>query len=251
MSNVSRRALIAGGVVAAGAAAGAALTAVGRRLGLVPFDGSGLYGPGATLTYAAHRVLGRNAHAREFPRAMISARPFANEIPALTDEFKQHQASGFADWRLVVEGLVDRPRAFSLGELRALESRSQVTEVACEEGWSYIAEWTGTPLARVLAECGVRPTARYVAYFSTDPDWWDSIDIDEAKHPQTLLAWGMNGETLPVPFGGPLRMRVPRQLGYKSVKFVHRLVVAESPEGFGTGSWGAPAGQSYSWYAGI
>jgi DMSO/TMAO reductase YedYZ molybdopterin-dependent catalytic subunit len=144
-----------------------------------------------------------------------------------------------------LHGQVARSLRLSLADLRAMPVSSQITEVACEEGWSYIAEWTGTPLAAVLTAAGVRPSARYVVYYSSDPGWWDSIDIDEAMHPQTLLAWGMNGGELPVPFGGPVRMRVPRQLGYKSVKYVSRLLITDSLEGISLGS-----GQ-YAWYAGI
>ena len=109
-----------------------------------------------------------------------------------------------------------------------MEQRSQITEVTCEEGWSYVAEWTGTPLSAVLNAAGVRPEAKYLVYYSSDPEWYESIDIDEAMHAQTLLTWGMNGGELPVPFGGPLRLRVPRQLGYKSVKFVDRLLVTDT-----------------------
>lgn len=251
MSKLSRRALLAGGVAAAGAAVGTALAAAGRRFGLVPPDAYGIYGPGETLAYAAHRVLGRDALAREFPRAMISAKPFANAIAAPTDAFRRHQTARFATWRLAVGGEVARPASLSLAELRAMETRSQITEVSCEEGWSYVAEWTGTPLSRVLEAAGVRPTARYVVYYSSDPEWWESIDLDEAMHPQTLLAWGMNGADLPVPFGGPLRLRVPRQLGYKSVKFVNRIVVADSLDDFGDGSGQSAANHGYAWYAGI
>jgi len=121
---------------------------------------------------------------------MISAKPFANEISPPTEAFKQHQATNFANWRLRVEGLVLQPRALSIAELRAMEVRSQITEVTCEEGWSYVAEWTGTPLPTLLNAIGVRPEARYLVYFSSDPEWWESIDIDEAMHPQTILAWG-------------------------------------------------------------
>ena len=155
------------------------------------------------------------------------------------------------NWKLQVEGHVTRPASLSLADLRAMERRSQITEVSCEEGWSYVAEWTGTPLATVLNAIGVHPTARYVVYFSSDPEWWESIDIDEAMHPQTLLAWEMNGADLPVPFGGPLRLRVPRQLGYKSVKFVDRLVVTDSLDGFGDGSGQSEANYGYAWWAGI
>ena len=247
MNPITRRSLLAGGVVAAGAA----LTAVGRRLGLVPPDARGPWAAGSTLTYAAHRLFGRHATAREFPKSMVSAKPFANTVAPPTEAFLAHQAANFLTWRLDVQGHVDRPQQFSLADLRAMEVRSQVTEVACEEGWSYIAEWTGTPLAAVLRACGVRPTAKYLVYWSSDPNWWDSIDIDEAMHPQTLMTWGMNGAGLPVPFGGPLRIRVPRQLGYKSVKYIDRLLVTDTVEGLGDGTGGANYASGYSWYAGI
>jgi DMSO/TMAO reductase YedYZ molybdopterin-dependent catalytic subunit len=251
MSNLTRRSLLGGGLVAAGAAFAAALSAAGRRCGLVPPDSGGLYGPGETLSYAAHRLLGRHALAREFPRDMISTKPFANTISLPTEEFSSHQRANFTTWRLDVRGDVEHPRSFSLDQLRAMEVRSQITEVSCEEGWSYIAEWTGTVLSAVLNTTGVRPTARYVVYYSSDPEWWESIDIDEAMHPQTLLAWGMNGGELPVEFGGPLRMRVPRQLGYKSVKFLDRLVLTDSLDRFGTGTGQSSANDGYAWYAGI
>lgn len=251
MKTLTRRALLTGGVLAAGAAAGTALMAVGRRYGLVPPDADGIYGAGETLVYAAHRVFGRHALAREFPRHMISEKPFANGISRPTEEFLAHQAQNFATWSLDVSGHVDRPLSLSLAELRKMEVRSQITEVTCEEGWSYIAEWTGTPLAGVLRAAGVRDSARYLVYYSSDPDWWESIDIDEALHPQTLVTWGMNGADLPVPFGGPLRLRVPRQLGYKSVKFLNRLVLTDSLAGFGDGRGQSAANDGYAWYAGI
>ena len=251
MSPLSRRTLLTAGLAAAGTTVVAAAAAMGRRLGLVPPDAGGLYGAGETLTYAAHRLVGRNAMAREFPRHMISAAPFANGVRDRDEAFLRHQAAGFSTWQLAVEGLVARPITLSLAELRAMPTGRQVTEVVCEEGWSYIAEWIGTPLASVLEAAGVQPGARYVVYQSHDANAWDSIDLDEARHPQTLLAWGMNGADLPVPFGGPLRMRVPRQLGYKSTKFVNRLVVTDSLAGFGTGKGSADAEAGYSWYAGI
>lgn len=248
MTKVTRRTF---GVTAAVAVAGTGLMTIGRRFGLVPPDARGIYAPGATLSYAAHRLLGRHSLAREFPSSMISAKPFANAISPLSDEFKQHQAAGFANWRLVVEGLVERPISLSLADLKLREARSQNTEVVCEEGWSYVAKWTGTPLAGVLNAAGVRPSARYIVYFSSDPDWWESIDIDEALHPQTLVAWSMNDADLPVPFGGPLRLRVPRQLGYKSVKFLNHIVVTDSLEGFGNGMGQSSVNDGYAWYAGI
>jgi len=251
MRTITRRSLLLGGIVAASGAVAAALTATSRQFGFIPPDWRGIYGPGETLSYSAHRLFGRNAWARELPRGMISARPFAYPISPLSDAFKRHQAENFVNWRLEVDGHLIRQASLSLAELHSMEVRSQITEVSCEEGWSYIAEWTGTPLSTLLNSLGVRPTARYVVYFSSDPDWWESIDIDEAMHPQTLLAWGMNGADLPVPFGGPLRVRVPRQLGYKSVKFINRLVVADSLESFGDGTGQSAVNKGYAWYAGI
>jgi len=172
--------------------------------------------------------------AREFDRSRISAKPFANVVdPPVGDDFRRLERGGFADWRLAVDGLVSRPAQFSLAELRTLPMRSQITSIACEEGWSYIAEWSGVPLSHVLDRAGVLPEARYVLYRSIQRDWWDSIDMADALHPQTILALGMNGRDLPVAFGGPLRLRVPRQLGYKSVKYVTRLTLTNSLENFG------------------
>lgn len=251
MSRLSRRTLLTAGLAAAGTSVTAAAATFGRRLGLVPPDAAGFYGPGETLTYAAHRLVGRQAMAREFPRHMISARPFANSVRDRDEAFLAHQAAGFETWRLVVDGLVARPASLSLTALRAMPVSRQITELSCEEGWSYIAEWIGTPLAAVLELAGVAPEARYVVYRSHDANAWDSIDLDEARHAQTILAWGMNGDDLPVRFGGPLRMRVPRQLGYKSTKYVNHLVVTDSLDGFGTGKGSADAEGGYAWYAGI
>jgi DMSO/TMAO reductase YedYZ molybdopterin-dependent catalytic subunit len=250
MSRMSRRALLAAGLAAAGGSVVAA-SSIGRRLGLVPPDAAGVYGPGETLTYAVHRLFGRHAAAREFPPGMISARPFANAVRPRDRAFLAHQAAGFTTWRLVVDGLVARPVSLSLAELRALPVSRQITELSCEEGWSYIAEWTGTPLKSVLDLAGVKSKARWAVYLSHDTDAYDSLDLDEAQHPQTLLAWGMNGHDLPVPFGGPLRMRVPRQLGYKSMKFLNRVVLTDSLDDLGDGRGSADADGGYSWYAGI
>jgi DMSO/TMAO reductase YedYZ molybdopterin-dependent catalytic subunit len=253
MTDLSRRKLIISGVVATAGVAGLGVaTRIAQKYGLVPPDHGGLYGPGETLTYAAQRLLTRHSLAREFPLSKISHPPLANEMPPLNDAFKRLQAGGFADWRVSVDGMVDQPASFSLAQLKSYPSCSQITMLQCEEGWSYIAEWIGAPLSRVLDVVGVRPQARYVVYFSIDPDWWDSIDMADALHPQTFLAYGMNGGELPVGNGGPLRMRLPRQLGYKSVKFITRLTVTDSLNRFGKGSASAsPEGGSYAWYAGI
>ena len=138
-----------------------------KRYGLIPPDHGGLYGAGETLTYAAQRMLTRHSMAREFPRSQISKPPFANGVPPLrTTRSSAFRPERFADWRLAVDGMVARPASFSLAELKSYPSRSQITHLACEEGWSYIAEWTGVPLSHVLDLVGVLPQARYVVYFS-------------------------------------------------------------------------------------
>jgi DMSO/TMAO reductase YedYZ molybdopterin-dependent catalytic subunit len=252
MSGVSRRKLIARGIAAAAGASGIAAAArIADRYGLVPPDHGGLYGLGETLTYASQRVLTRHSLAREFPRSQISKPPFANEVAPPKDEYKRLQAGGFADWRLAVDGTVARPLSLSLSDLKTLPVRSQITELACEEGWSYVAEWIGTPLSEVLSMSGVLPQSRYVVYRCIDGEWWESIDMADALHPQTLVAYGMNDGDLPFGFGGPLRLRVPRQLGYKSVKYITRLTVTDSLKTFGKGLGSASPEGGYAWYAGI
>jgi DMSO/TMAO reductase YedYZ molybdopterin-dependent catalytic subunit len=182
---------------------------------------------------------------------MISKTPFANGKPPEFPAFKQLQSGGFADWRLGIDGLVAHPRSFSISDLKGFPSRSQITQVTCEEGWSYIAEWIGTPLSHVLEVAGILPQAKFVLYFSMQQGWWDSIDMADALHTQTLLAHGFNGGDLPVEFGGPLRMRIPRQLGYKSIKYINRLTVTDNLKRFGKGLGSAAPEAGYSWYAGI
>src|ERR1700758_4110856 len=147
MSKISRRKFVTAGIAATAGVTGLAVASkLAQRYGLVPPDSGGIYGPGETLTYAAQRLLTRHSLAREFPRSMISKTPFANETAPPNEAFKCHQAEGFKDWRFSVGGGVARPASFSLSDLRSLPIHSQITEVACEEGWSYIAEWIGTPL---------------------------------------------------------------------------------------------------------
>jgi DMSO/TMAO reductase YedYZ molybdopterin-dependent catalytic subunit len=252
MTDISRRKLILGGFAATAGLAGVGVAAhLAKKYGLIPPDHAGIYGPGETLNYAFQRTVARHSLAREFPPSMISKPPFANEIAPFGPAFKRLQAGGFADWRLTIDGLVDRSAAFSLEQLRSFPRRSQITEVSCEEGWSYVAEWTGVRLSHVLNLVGVRPQAKYVVYFSIEPEWWDSIDIDEAMHPQTFLTYGMNGQDLPLGNGGPLRMRVPRQLGYKSVKFLTHLTATDDIKRFGKGLGSSSPEAGYAWYAGV
>jgi DMSO/TMAO reductase YedYZ molybdopterin-dependent catalytic subunit len=252
MSTVSRRKLITTGLVATAGASGLALAAkLAERYGLIPPDSGGLYGAGETLTYAGQRILTHYSRAREFAPSQISKDPFANAVDPLGEEFRRFQQGGFADWRLAVDGLVARPASFSLAQLKTFPCHSQITMIQCEEGWSYIAEWRGVPLSHILDLVGVLPQVRYVIYRSIQPDWWESIDMADALHPQTLVTHAMNGGELPVAFGGPLRLRVPRQLGYKNVKYITRLTLTESLKRFGKGLGSAAPEGGYAWFAGI
>jgi len=252
MSLISRRKLIYGGVAAAAGVGGLATAEhLAKRYGLVPPDAAGIYGPGETLTYACQRLLTTRTPAREFPRSMISKNPFANEVAPPTEGFKRLQAGGFRDWRLVIDGTVARPMSLSLADLKTLPIHSQITEVACEEGWSYIAEWIGVPLSQVLREAGVLPQSRYVVYYPVEKNLWGGIDMADAMHPHTLLTMGMNDGDLPVPFGGPLRLRVPRQLGYKSLKYLTHITVTDDIKKFGSGKGSVDPDYGYAWYAGI
>jgi len=252
MNNLSRRKFLVSGAALTATASGLAVAArLAQKYGLVPPDHGGIYGLGETLTYATQRLLTRHSLAREFSRSQISPRPFPNEIAPLTPDFKRLQAGGFADWRLYIGGMVAEPAQFSIADLKSYPSRSHITEIACEEGWSYIAEWIGVPLSHVLKLVGVQPQAKYVVYSSMEPDTWDSIDMADALHPQTFLCYGMNGSDLPVPHGGPLRMRLPRQIGYKNVKFINHLTVTDSLKGFGNGCGAVACEYGYAWYTGI
>ncbi len=248
MKTLSRRNWLATGIGFAGLTTAARLA---PQYGFVPPDASGPYGPGNALSYAANRIFAQHAMAREFPRSQISLKPFANPTSPLGDHFASLQAAGFEDWRLTVDGMVAEPLSLSISTLRSMPQSSHITSLQCEEGWNYIAEWTGVPLSQILQQAGALPQARYVVYRSFQSDWWDSLDIDEARHSQTLVALDMNGNDIPVPFGGPLRLRVPRQLGYKSLKFLNSLTLTDDLKQFGKGLGAASPEFGYSWYAGI
>jgi DMSO/TMAO reductase YedYZ molybdopterin-dependent catalytic subunit len=245
MSALSRRKLIVTGLGAVTGASGLAVAArLAKQYGLLPPDSGGLYGPGHCLTYASQRILTGDSLAREFTRSEISAKPFAKQRPFESATFDRLRAGGFAEWKLSVEGMVAKPGTFTIQQIRSLPLSTQITQLTCEEGWNFVAEWAGAQLSHVLRAAEVVNQARYVVYYSMQPRWFHSIHIDEAFHPQTILAYGFNGGDLPFGHGGPLRLRVPRQLGYKNAKFIHRLVVTDSLEAFQRPG-------SYSWYAGI
>jgi DMSO/TMAO reductase YedYZ molybdopterin-dependent catalytic subunit len=247
-----RRALLAGLASAAG------VLLPGCSKDLPPTYGNVLR-MGDVLTYTAHRaLLPARRLAREYSRREISSVPaIGTTNPADSRQtlfnaergaiYERLRDSGFANWRLSVEGRVARPGAFSLAELQQFPARTQVTKHTCEEGWSAISEWTGVPLRLVLEAAGMLPSARFVHFFSYD-EVADGIDMLDALHPQTILAYGMNGRDLPIPHGAPLRLRVETQLGYKSVKYLQRIVVTDEFDDLGKLG---PLQNGWSWYAGI
>jgi DMSO/TMAO reductase YedYZ molybdopterin-dependent catalytic subunit len=249
---VSRRKLITTGLATAACVSGLAVAArIASRYGLIPPDYASLHGAGETLTYAAQRILtSHHSLAREFNRSEISKVSPVNGLPPETDPYQRLLRANFAAWRLTIDGLVARPSSFSLEEIKRFPSRSQITHQACEEGWSFIAEWTGVQLSYVLNLVGVRPEARYVVFYPFD-DSWDSLDLADAYHPQTFLAYGMNGQEIPTGHGAPLRLKVTRQLGYKNVKYLSHITVTDTLKNIGKGMGSAAPEVGFSWYAGI
>lgn len=216
---------------------------------------------GEGLTRRTQRLLiPRDALAPTYSRAEISADFKANgSVDPAAADYLALKANDFADYRLVIDGLVDRPLALSLAELRTRPAQSQITKHDCVEGWTSIAEWTGVRLETLLDEAGLKPEARYVVFHCYDAldqredgeRYYESIDLIDARHPQTILAWAMNGETLPVPHGAPLRLRVERQLGYKHAKYIRRIEAVESFSHLGRGKGGYWEDRGYEWFAGI
>jgi DMSO/TMAO reductase YedYZ molybdopterin-dependent catalytic subunit len=248
----SRRRLITTGVAAAAGASGLAVAArLADRYGLIPPDHGGIYGAGETLTYAAQRILmSHHSMAREFNRSEISKVIPINGKPPESDPYQRLLRGQFADWRVTVDGLVARASTFSLAELKRFPSQTNITHQACEEGWSFIAEWTGVRLSYVLNLVGLSSQAKYIVFFPFDESW-DSLDLPDAFHPQTMLAYGMNGGEMPSGHGAPLRLRVPRQLGYKNVKYLSRITAVDSLKKIGKGLGSISPEYGYSWYAGI
>jgi DMSO/TMAO reductase YedYZ molybdopterin-dependent catalytic subunit len=246
---ITRRRAIVAGLASVGG------VAVARLAPALPPTHGNLLRAGDALTYAAHRLLlPAQSLVREYGIGDLTSFPATGTTnPAVSvksplgEAYGRLQAGAFADWRLSVEGRVARPRAFSLAELKALPSRTQITRHTCEEGWTAIGQWTGVPLAAVLDAVGILPTARFVVLHSVD-DWVDSLDMNDALHPQTILAYGMNGGDLPIAHGAPVRVRVERQIGYKSMKYVRRLVVADA---FDDGGASGSIQNGWAWYTGI
>ncbi len=216
-----------------------------------------------SLTYAAQRALvPEQALAREFSPSEIrqGQRPNGSTDPRSNPEYAMLAASNWFMFKLRVTGLVERQIDFSLAEIMNMPARSQITRHDCVEGWSCIAKWTGTPLGAVLDQAGVKPTARFVVYHCFDqmggglsgPEpYYESCDLIDAYHPQTMLAYGLNDAALPIENGAPVRVRIERALGYKQPKYVHTIEVVDSFKPFGQGQGGYWPDHGYDWYGGI
>ncbi len=208
---------------------------------------------------AQRLLLPGTALAPEFTKADLSPTFKANgSFTGTTDDYKRMLDEGFASFRLQVGGLVRHPLSLSLAELRALPARSQITRHDCVEGWSAIGGWTGVQLALLLKSAQLLPQARYILFRCADDlgggangMYYETIDLKDAVHPQTILAYDMNGQPLPVAHGAPLRLRLERQLGYKMAKYVMAVEAVDSFAHIGSGRGGFWEDRGYQWYAGI
>jgi DMSO/TMAO reductase YedYZ molybdopterin-dependent catalytic subunit len=248
-----------------GAMAGSALVLPGCKVldGLSSMDHPlrGIMAAANGLTYRTQRLLGGDALAPEFGPGDIrqGQRPNGTVNPDDAD-YQSLAAGGFADWRLRVIGAVEVPLELTLAQVQAMPARTQITRHDCVEGWSCIAKWTGVPLATLLDAARPTAAARFVVFHCMDTierslsglvKYYESVDLRDAVHPQTILAYGLNDAALPVANGAPLRVRVERQLGYKMAKYLHTIEVVAAVEGFGDGHGSYWADRGYEWYAGI
>ena len=204
-------------------------------------------------------MIGRHALAPEFQEKDISAffKPNGSISPGDT-EYRSTLLKGFADFQLVVDGLVEAPLSLSLAQVRALPSRTQITRHDCVEGWSAIGKWKGVKLSALLDQARLKPEARFLVFHcmdTLDPNdtgqYYETIDLTDARHPQTILAYEMNGKTLPVEHGAPLRLRIERQLGYKQAKYIKRIEAVADFNHIQGGKGGYWEDRGYEWYAGI
>ena len=256
---LSRRAALAGG--------GGLLLAGCDKITADPHTLDGVRDAGNALTYRWQRLIqGRGALAREYTAADLSPHFKANgSIDPPDDDYRTHVRQRFANWRLRIDGLVDTPLELTLADLRALTPRTQITRHDCVEGWSAIGQWTGPQLGPLLRRAGVKPQARFAVFHCMDTldgepakggdqsagRYYESVDMTDAFHPQTILAHSLNNGPLDVAHGAPLRLRVERQLGYKQAKYLSRIELVSSLMPFGMGHGGYWEDRGYEWYAGI
>jgi DMSO/TMAO reductase YedYZ molybdopterin-dependent catalytic subunit len=254
---ISRRRFLGGAATVLGASALAGCD----NLSQAPWFRDVLF-TGEDINVAVQRfLLSPTSLAKEFPESEISPDFRANgSTNPQRSEYLALAANRFADWRLQVGGVVEEPAEFSLADLRAMPTRTQITRHDCVEGWSSIGKWTGVQLAHVLEQVRLQPSARYILFSCGDElqqtldgsgYYYESIALEDAFHPQTILAYDMNDETLTIPHGAPLRVRVERQLGYKMAKYIMRIDAVESLADRGRGRGGFWPDRGYDWYAGI
>lgn len=238
------------------AALGALVTTGCTKIGQTEWFGE-LVDGAEKLHRGAHRIMGGpRPLAPEFSVTDIS--PFFRgngNTEIQTPEYRAHLANGFADWKLEVRGLVERPLSLSMEQIRALPQRTQITRHDCVEGWSAIGQWTGPQLSAILDMAGVRPDAKFIVFRCADAFddgvYYESCDLDDATHPQTIVAHLLNGEPLPERNGAPLRLRIERQLGYKHAKYLTAIEAVSSFDGIEGGGGGYWEDRGYQWYAGV
>lgn len=245
---LSRRKLIAG----AGALGGLLLTGCDADIYTPPKVRGGLMGVADVLTMASQRfLLSGQSLVQEHDISEITKNfPVWNQSNPQDEEYQRLLRGGFEEWKLPVGGLVNRPISLSLEDLKHLPRRTQITSHICEQGWSAIAQWTGVPLLQVLrAAGGITPEARFVVVSTVD-GYYEGYDMFDVVHPQTILAYGMNGKDLPLGNGAPVRLRVERHCGYKHLKFVKSIRVVSSMADIGKGTGGINSDYDWHWYAG-
>jgi DMSO/TMAO reductase YedYZ molybdopterin-dependent catalytic subunit len=204
-----------------------------------------------------HAITPARALAKEYHEADISrVFPANGNVDPGTQEYADLAGDGFADWTVEINGLVQMPTGFSLAALKEMPARTQITRHDCVEGWSAIGKWTGVPLGDLMHRVQPLPNARYAVFHCADIDdqgiaYYESMAVQDLYHPQTMLAYELNGRPLDIPHGAPLRLRFERQLGYKHAKYVKRIELVESLAGVGGGKGGYWEDQGYEWYAGI
>ena len=245
---LSRRKLIK----RAGALGGLLLAGCDTQYYKPPVVRDGLMGVADIMTMASQRMLMSNEQlVQEHDSSEITKNfPVWNQSNPEDEEYQQLRAENYRDWRLHVTGLVNKPISMSLSDLKRLPRRTQTTMHICEQGWSAIAQWTGAPLLSVIqAAGGIKPNAKYIM-INAYGGWYEGYDMFDVAHPQTILAYGMNGKDLPLGNGAPLRLRVERHCGYKQLKFIKSIEVVSSVESFGRGTGGLNSDYDFHWYAG-
>ena len=249
----TRRQVLRGVIAGAGAGLLVGCDSLSQKEGFI-----NVLSVGETMNQRVQRFLTGNRLAHEYPESMISPlfRPNGSTDPQ-TVEYLATKANGFSDYQLKIGGMVDKPLEISLDALRAMPSRTQITRHDCVEGWSVIGKWAGVPLAHLLDTARVKPGARYVVFHCFDDldgdggRYYESIDLLDAYHPQTIVAHSLNNAPLPVANGAPLRMRIERKLGYKQPKYLRMIEVVDSYAAMQGDKGGYWEDNGYDWYGGI